>query len=115
MPAEACQGEQRHSVILDEFPYMVQSEPGLPSALQNARDQHLTFSNVCLVLCGSHVGMMERLLGADAPLCGRMAGPLRIHPLPSSATKVFYPKYNSEQRVAVYAILGSVPVYLEQF
>ena len=115
MLAEACQGEKRHIVILDEFPYAVQSEPGLPSALQNAWDHHLKFSNVCLVLCGSHVGMMERLLGADAPLYGRMAGPLRVHPLPFSATKVFFPNYNIEQRVAVYAILGGVPAYLEQF
>ena len=113
--AEACQGEQRHIVILDEFPYAVQSESGLPSALQNAWDHHLRFSNICMVLCGSHVGMMERLLGADAPLYGRMAGPLRVRPLPFSATKAFFPDYNAEQRVAVYAILGGVPAYLEQF
>ena len=113
--AEACQGEQRHIVILDEFPYAVQSEPGLPSALQNAWDHTLKFSNVCMVLCGSHVGMMERLLGADAPLYGRMAGPLRVRPLPFSATRAFFPNYSVEQRVAVYAILGGVPAYLEQF
>jgi hypothetical protein len=113
--AETCQGVKRHIIILDEFPYAVQSEPGLPSALQNAWDHHLKFSNVCLVLCGSHVGMMERLLGADAPLYGRMAGPLRVRPLPFSATKIFFPSYSIEQRVAVYAILGGVPAYLEQF
>lgn len=115
MLAEACQGKQRHIVILDEFPYAVHSEPGLPSALQNAWDHFLKFSNVCMVLCGSHVGMMERLLGADAPLYGRMVGPLRIHPLPFSVTRQFFPGYNAEERVAVYAILGGVPAYLEQF
>ena len=113
--AAACQGERQHIVILDEFPYAVASEPGLPSALQNAWDQHLKFSNVCLVLCGSHIGMMERLLGADAPLYGRMVGPLRIRPLPFAATASFFPRYGAEQRVAVYAILGGVPAYLEQF
>jgi uncharacterized protein len=115
MLAEACQGEKRHIVIFDEFPYAVQSEPGLPSALQNAWDHHLKFSNVCLALCGSQVGMMERLLGADAPLYGRMAGPLRVRPLPFAATATFFPRYNAEQRVAAYAILGGVPAYLEQF
>ncbi len=113
--AEACQGEQRHIIILDEFPYAVQSEPGLPSALQNAWDHHLKFSNVCMVLCGSQIGMMERLLGADAPLYGRMVGPLRVRPLPFSATRAFFPQYSAEQRVAIYAILGGVPAYLEQF
>jgi uncharacterized protein len=113
--AEVCQGDQRRIVILDEFPYAIQSESALPSALQNAWDHHLKFSNVCLVLCGSQVGMMERLLGADAPLYGRMLGPLRVRPLPYSATYEFFPRYNAEQRVATYAILGGVPAYLEQF
>jgi uncharacterized protein len=113
--ADACQGEQRHIVVLDEFPYAIQSEPALPSALQNAWDHHLKFSNICLVLCGSQVGMMERLLGADAPLYGRMLGPLRVRPLPYSATAEFFPGYNAEQCVATYAILGGVPAYLERF
>lgn len=113
--ASYCQDQQRHIVILDEFPYAVGSEPGLPSALQNAWDHHLKYSNVCLVLCGSHIGMMDRLLGADAPLYGRMLGPLRVRPLPFSATKAFFPRYNAEQRVAVYATLGGVPAYLERF
>ena len=118
--AKACQGEPsqgqpRHIVILDEFPYAVASEPGLPSALQNAWDHHLRSSNICLVLCGSHVGMMEQLMEAHAPLYGRMAGPLQVRPLPFGAMAAFFPKYNAEQRVAVYAMLGGVPAYLEQF
>lgn len=113
--AEACQEKRRHIVVLDEFPYAIQSEPALPSALQNAWDHHLKFSNICLVLCGSQVGMMERLLGADAPLYGRMLGPLRVRPLLYSATSEFFPRYNAEQRIATYAILGGVPAYLEQF
>ena len=113
--AQACQGEQRHIVILDEFPYAITSEPGLPSALQNAWDHHLKSSNICMVLCGSQVGMMENLLGANAPLYGRMVGPLRIRPLPFAASRAFFPQYGAEERVAVYAILGGVPAYLERF
>ena len=113
--AQISQDGQRHIVIIDEFPYAVASEPGLPSILQNAWDHHLKFSNVCMVLCGSHVGMMESLLRADAPLYGRMVGPLRVRPLPFSATVAFFPSYSAEQRVAVYAILGGVPAYLELF
>ena len=36
-------------------------------------------------------------------------------PLPFSATKTFFPSYDAEERVAVYAILGGVPAYLERF
>jgi len=101
--AKACQGEPshdqpRHIAILDEFPYAVASEPGLPSALQNAWDHHLRSSNICLVLCGSHVGMMEQLMQAHAPLYGRMTGPLQVRPLPFDTMAAFFPKYNAEQR-----------------
>jgi uncharacterized protein len=113
--AEACQGPQKHIVILDEFPYAVEAEPGITSALQTAWDQHLKHSNICLVLCGSHVGMMERLSRADAPLYGRILDPLRIRPLPFTAVSAFLPSYTAEQRVAVYAVSGGVPAYLEQF
>ena len=114
--ARMCQDDKRrHIVIVDEFPYAAASEPALPSLLQNAWDHHLKFSNVCMVLCGSQVGMMESLVHADAPLYGRMAGPLRVGPLPFSATAAFFPSYNAEQRVAAYAVLGGVPAYLELF
>jgi AAA+ ATPase superfamily predicted ATPase len=59
--------------------------------------------------------MMERLMGAHAPLYGRMVGPLRVRPLPFAAMAAFFPRYNAEQRVALYAMLGGVPAYLEQF
>lgn len=113
--ARLCRGEKKHIIILDEFPYAVASEPGLPSALQNAWDHHLRFSNVCVVLCGSQLGMMDRLLGPDAPLYGRMVGPLRVRPLPFRAVREFLPSYTAEQRVATYAIVGGVPAYLEEF
>jgi AAA+ ATPase superfamily predicted ATPase len=118
--AGACQGDAwpgkgRHIVILDEFSYAVASEPGLPSALQNAWDHHLRFSNVVVVLCGSHVGMMEQLMDAHAPLYGRIVEPLQVRPLPFSATTAFFPRYSARQRVAAYAMLGGVPAYLEQF
>jgi hypothetical protein len=59
--------------------------------------------------------MMEQLMEAHAPLYGRMAGPLQVRPLPFQAMAAFFQKYDAEQRVAVYAMVGGVPAYLEQF
>jgi uncharacterized protein len=102
-------------VIMDEFAYAAEIDAALPSILQNAWDHQLKSTKIIMVLCGSQVGMMEGLFRYDAPLYGRVTGPLRIEPLPFSALKQFYPQYNSEQRVAVWAMLGGVPAYLEQF
>jgi hypothetical protein len=55
---------------------------------------------------------------ADSPdenPLGPATGELRARPLPFSATKAFFPSYDAEERVTVYAILGGVPAYLEGF
>jgi AAA+ ATPase superfamily predicted ATPase len=102
-------------VILDEFPYAVEVESALPSLLQNAWDHLLKQTLIFLVLCGSHIGMMEKLYAYQAPLFGRVSGQMRIGPMPFSATRDFLPNYPLDQRVAVYAMLGGVPAYLERF
>lgn len=46
-------------LALDEFPYLVETDPSLPAQLQAVWDQHLSKSELKLILCGSSVAMME--------------------------------------------------------
>jgi AAA+ ATPase superfamily predicted ATPase len=112
--AELAQG-QRLVLVMDEFPYAVEVEPALPSIMQNVWDHTLKQTQIYLILCGSHVGMMERLHTHQAPLFGRITGHLRLGPMPFSAIRDFLPSYPLDRRVAVYAMLGGVPAYLERF
>jgi AAA+ ATPase superfamily predicted ATPase len=106
---------QRLILLVDEFPYAVQSERALPSLLQNAWDHAFKATQTVLVLAGSQVGMMVDMLGYQAPLYGRMTAQLALKPLPFCALAQFYPRYTADERVAVYAILGGIPAYLERF
>lgn len=47
-------------LVLDEFPFLVESEPSLPGLLQAAWDQALSRGGLKLVVCGSSVSMMEQ-------------------------------------------------------
>ena len=38
-----------------------------------------------------------------------------MHSLPFKATREFFPRYEPDERVAVYAMLGGVPAYWELF
>lgn len=107
--------QQRLIIILDEFPYATEVEPALPSVLQNIWDHALKQTQILLILCGSHIGMMKKLQVHQAPLFGRISGQLQLDPLPFSAIRAFLPAYSLERRIAVYAILGGVPGYLERF
>jgi len=111
--ARICSRPERSIVIIDEFPYAVAADPALPSVLQNAWDHQLKRSNLVMVLCGSQMGMMSELYQSDAPLFGRIEGPMRVGPLPFSQIGAFMPGYNFDERVKAYACFGGVPAYLE--
>lgn len=107
-------GRQRAALILDEFPYLIEANPALPSLLQRAWDETLAASDAWLVLCGSSVAMMEReTLDARAPLYGRRTGQLRLPPLPFDAVRQFVPRYSFEDAIRTHAVFGGIPHYLQ--
>ncbi len=107
-------GRQRLALIIDEFPYLVEANPALPSLLQRAWDETLAAGHAWLVLCGSSVAMMEReTLDARAPLYGRRTGQLRLGPLPFDAVRQFVPGYPFEDAVRTHAVVGGIPHYLQ--
>ena len=107
---------QRLAVVLDEFPYAVEAEPALPSLIQRLWDQELNQTQLFVVLCGSHIGMMEReLMAYRAPLYGRRSGQLLVRPMDFAALRQFFPYWSPVQQVTAYAVLGGIPSYWEQF
>lgn len=106
---------ERLLLIIDEFPYLAEADPALPSLLQNAWDHAFKTTQVVLILAGSQVGMMVDMLGYRAPLYGRATAQLALKPLPFRAISQFFPRYSPEQCVAIYAMLGGIPAYLEKF
>ena len=73
--------------MLDEFPYLCESDASLPSTLQ-ARWDHRGDSQLSVILAGSHVGLMEELVSSDAPLFGRPDMHLRLQTVHLAALAV---------------------------
>ena len=60
---------EKKVLVIDEFPYLVKTNPAFPSILQNAWDELLKDNNVMLILSGSIIGMMlKHTLSYDSPL-----------------------------------------------
>ncbi len=108
-------GDKPVILILDEFSYAAESDASLASHLQAAWDHLFKDTNVTIVLAGSHIGMMVDLMAYQAPLYGRFTAQLPVNPMPFSALSDFLPRYTAAERVAVYAVAGGVPAYLERF
>jgi AAA+ ATPase superfamily predicted ATPase len=60
-------------VVLDEFPWLLESDPGIDGALQKMWDTVLESRPVLLVLIGSDLAVMEALSTHGRPLFGRAA------------------------------------------
>ncbi|QDA31902.1 ATP-binding protein [Thermococcus indicus] len=102
-------------IVIDELPYLVEGNPAFPSLLQKAWDLHLQNSRVKLVLVGSSIGMMERLLGHKSPLYGRRTMQLDVKPLKYWHVGEFLKGYSPEDLLRVYGVTDGIPAYLRQF
>lgn len=104
----------RFALALDEFPYLVESNPGVSTLVQRAWDTSLAGSNGWLLLCGSSVAMMEReTLDAASPLFGRRTGQLRLEAFGFEAARHFLGGYSFDDAIRAFAILGGIPHYLQ--
>jgi AAA+ ATPase superfamily predicted ATPase len=110
------QHAERLVVVLDEFTYLIDVNPALPSVLQKLWDTRLRQSQLVLVLCGSYVGMMEReVLAYRSPLYGRRTGQWQLQPLSFWDARRLLPGFAPDDGVRAFAVLGGVPAYLRQF
>jgi len=108
-------GDQPAVVILDEFPWAVEADPALPSFLKNAWDNLFADTQLKLLIAGSHISAMEKLLESDAPLFGRLAGKVLVPPFAFTEITPYVERYAAEKRLAVYAIVGGIPDYLRRW
>ncbi len=106
---------QRLLVVLDEFPYLVATEPALPSIVQRFWDHRGRTSELMLVLCGSAQAVMVDLQSQSAPLFGRID--LRVHVMPFAAPEaaLFTPGVTAAEAAFIYGILGGMPTYLSRW
>lgn len=100
------------SLALDEFPYLVQQEPALPSLLQKYLDRPGA-KRLNLVLCGSSQRMMHGLvLDRTAPLFGRASEILCIEPLRAGWIQDAL-GLDAASAVEAWSVWGGVPRYWE--
>lgn len=102
-------------IIIDEFPYLIESDTMIKSIFQRIIDLHLSNSTCTLILMGSSIKMMENeVLGAKSPLYGRRTAQIKLNPLDFIYLKEFLPNYELKDLIRVFGVTGGIPYYLEQ-
>ena len=101
-------------IVIDEFPYLAESDSGISSVLQKFIDSRWKGRNLMLILCGSSMSFMEeQVLNGQSPLYGRVTVPIKLEPLkPNELLEYSWP-FSSEEIVTLYAVTGGIPAYLD--
>ncbi|CAN5620811.1 ATP-binding protein [soil metagenome] len=113
--AREIKGEARVAIVLDEFPYLVEKTPELPSILQGWWDAEGLHSPIYAVLCGSQLSAMAALGEETKPLYGRFnAGRHLVQPMRYDDVGRFYEgqaHYGPAEKLKMYGALGGAPRY----
>ena len=103
-------------LVIDEFQYLVNTNPAFPSIFQKAWDEVLSKKNIMVIICGSYINMMTRqVLSEKSPLYGRRTAQIRLAPLSFWEIYQHYTDKTFSELVELYAITGGIPKYMEFF
>ena len=115
--AERAPKDGKFILALDEFQWIVEASPELPSVLQELWDRSWSRSGrMLLILCGSYIGFMEKeVLGSRSPLFGRRSGQILLRPFNHLEAAGFHPHMSVHDQARIYALCGGIPAYLLEF
>lgn len=104
--------QQRITLCLDEFSYMVELSPELPSVLQKLIDEKSLRFN--LIFCGSSQTMMYgTFLDSNAPLYGRTSAIIKLTPIKLPYLQEALQIEDAVRVIEEYSVWGGVPRYWE--
>jgi uncharacterized protein len=106
---------KRLVLVIDEYPYLAESDRAVSSILQTLIDKYRESSRLFLILCGSSMSFMEnQVLGYKSPLYGRRTCQFKIQPLNYYESARMLPAFNNIEKISLYGIVGGVPEYLSR-
>lgn len=115
---------EKYVFVIDEYSYIKQyyleskkSETKqlaeqIDSEFQNIIDDYL--NNNCLILSGSSIHIMERLLEHGSPLYGRFNDKIDLKQFNYLDAKKMFPLLSNEQFIPFYSVFGGSPYVLER-
>lgn len=109
------EGGKPVTIVLDEFQYLIDGEPLLPSIVKLAMEptaRAYRHGRARLILCGSALHVMSGLLAGPAPLRGRAVNEVVIRPFwYRDAAAFWYIDNDPDLAFRVNALMGGTPAY----
>lgn len=101
--------------IIDEYPYLEESNPGTSSMLQRLIDKNSDQSRLFLVLCGSSMSFMKnQVLGYESPIFGRRTSQFLIETFTLFESLEMLPDISLANACEFYGLVDGTPAYLSK-
>ncbi len=108
-------GNVRHIIVLDEF-HLCMKENGLSQALVNILSDKDRFEHVLFVLCSSSVNWVENEMVSELGAAARyIIKFMKLKELGFLELGQWFPRFSIEELIAVNAVTGGIPAYLERW
>ena len=98
-------------LVIDEYSYLSDVLKGMDSILQSIIDEFKETSRMKLILCGSYVDTMQKLIEKENPLFGRFSYIMKLQEMNYYDSRQFYPTFSNEDKVRLYSVFGGIPYY----
>ncbi|MDR1319546.1 MAG: ATP-binding protein, partial [Treponema sp.] len=106
---------ERLILIIDEYPYLAESDRAVSSILQAAIDEYKDKSKLFLILCGSSMSFMEnQVLGYKSPLYGRRTGQFKVMPFSYYECAEMLGGFTEKEKITLYGASGGIPEYVSR-
>ena len=96
---------------IDEFSYLLNDDSTIDSDLAKAINRHKHKSNAKIIVAGSYVRLMQKMIESDRPLYGRFTHIITINPFDYYDSAKFYSNYSDEDKVLMYSAFGGMPYF----
>jgi len=107
--------KEKFVLAIDEFQRFSNIAPEYISSLQNAWDSKLKNKKIMIILLGSSIGMIQKILDSrNGALYGR-AQKIKISPFRYSDFRLMFKNMSEEQKILIYSVFGGTPDYLDKF
>lgn len=102
-------------LVFDEFPYLMEDVKGIAETIQNLFDEYKRkgTSKIKIVISGSYLRVMEKLLGNEGALYKRETLKLLLRPMDYYEASLFCPLRTPSDKAAFYGVFGGLPYCLK--
>ncbi len=102
-------------LVIDEFQRFLDAAPEYISSLQNAWDSKLKHKKIFVLLLGSSIGMIQKIMNSKAGALYGRAQKIKISPFRYSDFRIMFKEMPEEEKVMAYSVFGGTPDYLNKF